>query len=55
MGKIPKEVITDGLKGYPVMMKDVLEKAKHNLCHFHHQQFRGGQFLKGVTEYVILA
>jgi transposase-like protein len=38
MGKIPKVIITDGLKGYPVMVKDVLEKAKHNLCHFHHQQ-----------------
>jgi transposase-like protein len=38
MGKIPKEVITDGLKGYPSMMKDALGKARHNLCHFHHQQ-----------------
>jgi transposase-like protein len=38
MGKIPREVITDGLTGYPSMMRDVLEKARHILCHFHHQQ-----------------
>jgi transposase-like protein len=38
MGKIPREVITDGLSGYRSMVEDVLEKAKHNLCHFHHQQ-----------------
>ena len=38
MGKIPREVITDGLSGYRSMVEDVLEKARHNLCHFHHQQ-----------------
>ncbi len=38
MGKIPREVITDGLPGYRSMVEDVLEKARHNLCHFHHQQ-----------------
>jgi transposase-like protein len=38
MGKIPREVITDGLPGYPSMVKDLLEKARHILCHFHHQQ-----------------
>ena len=38
MGRLPKEVITDGLPGYPIMMKDVLDKARHVLCHFHHQQ-----------------
>jgi transposase-like protein len=38
MGKIPREVITDGLPGYRSMVKDVLERARHNLCHFHHQQ-----------------
>jgi transposase-like protein len=37
MGKIPKEIITDGLAGYR-HMEDVLEKARHILCHFHHQQ-----------------
>ena len=38
MGKTPREVITDGLTGYPSMMKAVLEKARHILCHFHHQK-----------------
>jgi transposase-like protein len=38
MGKIPREVITDGLSGYRSMVEDVLGKARHNLCHFHHQQ-----------------
>ncbi len=38
MGKIPREVITDGMSGYQSMVEDVLEKARHNLCHFHHQQ-----------------
>jgi transposase-like protein len=38
MGKIPREVITDGLTGYPSMMRDILGKARHILCHFHHQQ-----------------
>ena len=38
LGKVPKEIITDGLSGYRSMVKDVLENARHNLCHFHHQQ-----------------
>ena len=38
MCRLPREVITDGLPGYPGMVKDVLQKARHNLCHFHHQQ-----------------
>jgi len=38
IGKIPREVITDGMSGYRSMVEDVLEKARHNLCHFHHQQ-----------------
>jgi len=38
MGKKPREVITDGLTGYPVMMREVLWKARHILCHFHNQQ-----------------
>lgn len=38
MGKIPREVITDGLPGYRNMVKDILGGARHILCHFHHQQ-----------------
>jgi transposase-like protein len=38
MGKIPREIITDGLTGYPSMMRNVLVKTRHILCHFHHQQ-----------------
>lgn len=38
IGKKPREVITDGLTGYPVMMREVLCKARHILCHFHYQQ-----------------
>jgi len=34
MGKIPREVITDGLTGYPSMVRDMLEKTRHILCHF---------------------
>jgi transposase-like protein len=36
IGKIPKWVITDGLAGYSSMVEYL--KAKHILCHFHHQQ-----------------
>jgi hypothetical protein len=36
MGKIPREVITDGLAGYSSMVEYL--KARHILCHFHHQQ-----------------
>jgi transposase-like protein len=38
MGKIPRKIITDGLPGYPIMVEGVLKKARHILCHFHHQQ-----------------
>jgi transposase-like protein len=36
MGKIPREIITDGLAGYSSMVQYL--KARHILCHFHHQQ-----------------
>lgn len=34
IGKIPKVIITDGLLSY----HNMIEGAKHILCHFHHQQ-----------------
>jgi transposase-like protein len=36
IGRIPRLVITDGLAGYSSMVEYL--KAKHILCHFHHQQ-----------------
>lgn len=34
IGKIPKVIVTDGLLSY----HNMIEGAKHILCHFHHQQ-----------------
>jgi transposase-like protein len=36
IGKIPRWVITDGLAGYSSMVEYL--KARHILCHFHHQK-----------------
>jgi transposase-like protein len=37
IGKIPRAIITDGLLSYHYII-DIMEGAKHILCHFHHQQ-----------------
>jgi transposase-like protein len=36
IGKLPKAVITDGLVSYHYLI-EMLDGAKHYLCHFHHQ------------------
>lgn len=38
MGKKPKSIITDGLKGYSSSIEVVFKGAKHILCIFHYQQ-----------------
>jgi transposase-like protein len=38
LGKTPRAVITDGLKGYASSLQVVFPRAKHLLCIFHYQQ-----------------
>jgi len=37
LGKLPKVIITDGLSSYHELV-NMIQGAKHVLCHFHHQQ-----------------
>ncbi len=38
LGKLPSEIMTDGLKSYVSAIAKVFPHAKHLLCLFHHQQ-----------------
>jgi hypothetical protein len=38
LGKIPSDIMTDGLKGYVSAIAKVFPRAKHLWCLFHHQQ-----------------
>jgi hypothetical protein len=51
LGIDPKTVITDESKLYPEPLKEIWEKAKHQLCRFHFTSNVTKVVLKGVTRY----